>query len=588
MMPNSRILEQAIEDTEKIFNRIAENYPNLLRELESNIADASYMLKTLSMIKPEGFGDAGIPVGDYLKERKDDSRESLQQLNLFKKNNEIIITKLTLAINDYQTSQKYIEEIRDISESLQIVSLNALVNAVKAGKGGEGFSVITENLKTVTGTTIEKTGTLEQKGLAVKQQLDSFCNSEQDISKNRKELLELLEQKMVSGIDTFREESNSINNLLTGLNKESEKVRESILRIMEELQQQDIIRQTIDQILMTMNELPEGYENPETEGLLKDADLDKMVFSERLLDISILMLEEVASKLNNTVGVFSNSFSQARERLEYIQSEKNNAVSHFLINLESVNSLSEMSIEVRERSNEVMAKRRGLITLISHLLHHVEGISEEIESFEKISEWLQNVAVLSRIELTRSLSLKHMTESVDDMAGLVERIQIQIKRGQKETGEFIKTTEVIFDEYEEYAQKEQQYLHEFLESFHHSIKEIGVINTSFTEALKEFNFFSDNFRKLFEISSGEMDKLKALKANLSEVSGNLQKIKAGFNEIIKQKLGEKGIHEWHISDESLNNIIEKFTIYSHKRSAGEVSGLDVEKSALEAGEVTLF
>ena len=38
----------------------------------------------------------------------------------------------------------------------------------------------------------------------------------------------------------------------------------------------------------------------------------------------------------------------------------------------------------------------------------------------------------------------------------------------------------------------------------------------------------------------------------------------------------------------LDRIIEKFTIYSHKRSAGDISGLAVEESVLETGEVTLF
>jgi hypothetical protein len=38
----------------------------------------------------------------------------------------------------------------------------------------------------------------------------------------------------------------------------------------------------------------------------------------------------------------------------------------------------------------------------------------------------------------------------------------------------------------------------------------------------------------------------------------------------------------------MNRIIEKFTIYSHKKTAGELSGVGVEDSVLEAGEVTLF
>jgi len=589
MSLNSQILRQVVADTEQIFNRIAENYPKLLEELENNIEDASLSLNKLSVVNPGGlFEGGGVPVDAYLKERKETAKSSLLELNTFKKQNEIIIEKLTSAITDYHDSQAYIEEIRDISESLQIVSLNALVNAVKAGKGGEGFSVITENLKNVTGTTIEKTGLLEQKGDVVKRQLDVFCSSEKSIAENRRELLELLEEKMMSGIDTFQVESETVNNLLSGLNKESEKVKGSILKVMQELQQQDIIRQTIDQILMSMDELPMESEDYKIDEISEDKGMDKAVFSERLIDISIIMIDEVVSKLSRTIEVFSESFNQARERLEYIQSEKNAAVEHFITNLKSMSNLSEMNLEVRERSNELSAKRRGLLSLISGLLQHVEEISEEIESFEKISGWLQNVAVLSRIELTRSVSLRQMKESVDDMAGLVERIQQQIQRGEKETGDFLSMTGKLFLDYNEYAEEEQHYMTRFFKSILDSIQEMSTINSSFSDVLNNFNFFSEKFRTLFEISLGEMAQLKKMMDNLSEVSGDLQSIKLKLNDIIKTKLNEKKIQEWNISDESLNRIIERFTIYSHKRSAGELTGLDVEESALEAGEVTLF
>lgn len=588
MKSNSRILEQAVADTEKIFGRIAENYPNMLKELESSIEDASCSLKSLSHVGTVGCGASAVPVEEYLKTKKDECKFSLQGINAFKKQNEIIIEKLTAAIADYQDSQAYIEEIRDISESLQIVSLNALVNAVKAGKGGEGFSVITENLKNVTGTTIEKTGLLERKGAEVKQQLEIFSSSEKEIAATRKELLVLLEDEMMNKIETFRAESCTVSNLLSDLNKDSEGVRENILRIMEELQQQDIIRQTIDQILMSLNELPDGYETQDADSMPEEENLDKAVFSEKLLDISILMLEEVISKLNRTIEIFSTSFTSARERLEYIRSGKNSAIKHFIENFESISGLSEMTLKMQESSLVLIDKRRMLIFLISKLLQKVEDISEEIVSFEKISGWLQNVAVLSRIELTRSLSLKQMTESVDDMADLVDRIQEQIKRGENETGDFIKATGLVFSEYEAYAAEEQEYMERFTGTFIDSIKELSSVNNSFSEVLGDFNFFSDKFKDLFEVSSGEMEQMKKLSAELSGVSADLGQKKADYSLMIKKKLDEKQIHEWNISDENLNKIIDRFTIYSHKKSAGDVSGLDVEESVLETGDVTLF
>ena len=589
MNSSSEILKQVVADTEKIFTKIAEDFPKMLKELEHNTTDASLALERLALIKPKGAETSeAIPVGTYFKNKIDESKHALTELNEFKKQNELIINKLTTAITDYQDSQAYIEEIRDISESLQIVSLNALVNAVKAGKGGEGFSVITGNLKNITGTTIEKTGSLEIKGDSVMKHLEVFRSSETAISETRHELVDILEHKMVGGIDTFRVESAAVNNLLSGLGSESQKVRKAVLRIMEELQQQDIIRQTIDQILMSMEKLPAGYEEFSLSGESGEHEMDEAVFCERLLDISVIMLDEVVEKLEKTAEVFSGNFVIARDKLEFIQNEKKSAIDQFLKNLDSVSSLSEMNVEVRDHSRELSMKREDLITLISGLLHQVEEISDEIESFEKISGLLQNIAVLSRIELTRSSSLSHMKESIDDMAELVERIQEQIRRGQKETGDFISATGVIFGEYENYAAEENKYMDLFSAAFLNGIQEISNINTAFSDTLGSFVFFSDEFRSMFEISAGEIEQLRKIIVELAGVSESLRGVKDRFSRIIKETLNEKKILEWNISDEHLNKIIERFTIYSHKKSAGELTGLEVEESALDAGEVTLF
>ena len=585
----TNILNQVVADTEEIFNKIAEHYPALLEELEKDISETSVSLDKLSRIDVDSHtGLESVPVSRFLQGRLDEIRLSLNELNKFKDRNQKVINNLTLAISDYQHSQAYISEIRDISESLQIVSLNALVNAVKAGKGGEGFSVITDNLKTVTGSTIEKTGNLERRGESVHRQLAGFRESEQIISEHRKELVELLELKMANGIDRFRLESETVNNLLSGLGRESGDVRSSILRMMEELQQQDIIRQTIDQILLSLKELPSEFESFEDGGRKDDSQMDQIAFGERLLDISILMVDEVVAKLDASIGVFTENIRRAKDKLLYIQQEKDRAVNHFLGNIESADLLSGLNLDLRQKSLRLSDGRQELIALISGMLEQVQGISDEINSFEKISGWLQNVAVLSRIELTRSSSLKHMKESVKDMAELVERIQQQIKRGQSETGDFINSTGLIFEEYERQSHEEAAYMKNFTDSFIEGLRDISSINTSFSEVLQKFEFFSDSFKALFEVSETDLQQMKALAGRLSEVSSELKQRRDRLASVVGTELGRRGVSEWNISDQDMNGVIERFTIYSHKRSAGEVTGLMVEESALEAGEVTLF
>ena len=164
---------------------------------------------------------------------------------------------------------------------------------------------------------------------------------------------------------------------------------------------------------------------------------DKAVFCVRLINLGIIMIDDVIAKIGETAGIFTENFRTARRTLEHIQAEKERAVRRFMKNLDAFERLAEMRAEVRAKAEALSSKRRGLIDLISEIIKHVGRIADEFESFDKISGWLQNVAVLSRIELSRSRGLEGMKESVDDMSDLVVKIQEQISKGEKETGNFI-------------------------------------------------------------------------------------------------------------------------------------------------------
>ena len=582
MNSNNDILQKVIDETEVIFKSIAENYPVLLTELEASIDNAVERIRRLET------HDGKESLNDYLLSCRNISRENLIKLDSFKRDNEKILKSLTGSINEYRKSQTYIDEIRNISENLKIVSLNALCNAVKAGKGGEGFSVITENLKEVTEDTISRTESLENKNDMVKQSLELFYGSEDDISSTRRVILSMLEEKVLTGIEEFQKQSGIAGKLLNELAVESEGIRKNIVVIMQELQQQDLIRQTIDQIILSINELTAEYtgcgEIPE----ITEENLDEAIFSIRIIELSVSMIDEVVGNLENTINVFTENFRSARTKLEYIQKEKDRAVDDFFKSLESFRNLSRIGKDISSETETFSSKRIDLILLISKLIGSVRAIVDEFDSFDKISGWLQNVAVLSRIELSRSLKLAGMKESVMDMSELVNRIQEQINNGEKETENFIKKTSVVYEEYKDYTNKETVFLKEFTTFFVENINEISIINNRFSEELNTFVFFTGKFYDLFDFSEGELVKLKQIETDLKTVQKDLKCIEDKLGPAVEENIGGRNIAEWKIKNDDMNRIIEKFTIYSHKKTAGEVSGLNVEDSVLEAGEITLF
>ena len=587
-MDSKSILNKVIETSESIFSNIAENYPLLLDELEKDIESASESIDSFTTLEGLSKEDGDIKLSAFLNQSKSRFDESLLKFDSFKVRNEEMLNKLSDAMKSYRHSIKYIDEIRDISESLQIVSLNALCNAVKAGKGGEGFSVITGDLKNVTESTIEKTSNLEKKGTSVQSALDEFIVIEEETGTNRKKLFSLLEGKVIKSVSTFKAESETIDKLFRELTSESGDIRACILRIMEELQQQDLIRQTIDQVLLSLDELPDHCENCDFHLDSEEDVVDKTVFCRRLINLAVVMIEDVEQKIGSTISKFSDNFKTARRKLEFIQSEKERAVTKFMENIADVNELSELGKDIQRAGMVLSSTRSSLIDLIGTVIELVAGIVEEFASFNKISGWLQNVAVLSRIELSRSNQLAGMRESVDDMSKLVERIQQQISEGEKETLTFIGNIGGVSDEYKEFATQEMSFLSEFTNIFMANISKINSINNNITRVLSDFDFFSGEFCELFDESEKDLDQLKEMLENLRSVREDLISKETRIDSILTERLNGRSISDWTIKDDDMNHIIDKFTIYSHKKTAGDAGGFNVEEAILDEGEITLF
>ena len=589
MQQSNEILQHVVNDTETIFGRIAERYPALLKELETGINAAAESIKKMAETSGDDGSSTDEDLESYLERSRLGFNESLSALEGYEKRNNEIIRRLMETIRGYRASQQYISEIRDISESLQIVSINALVNAVKAGRGGEGFSVITDNLKTVTGMTIEKTGNLERRGTNTQKMLERFGESESSISEYRKDLFTSIEEFVKNGLDVFQKESEIVRNLFRDLYGESGRIREYILRVMEELQQQDLIRQTIDQILLSINEIPrECLDGQGSCGESGEEDLDRAVFSHKMLSLSVTMINEVVAQLDSSFKVFSDNFNKAEERLEYIQTTKNQSIANFLSNIKTIEDMDIIEQSVREKTRLLKDKRHDLLSEISRIITEVGEISSEILSFESISGWLQNVSVLSRIELSRSVTLRKMKESVDDMYGLVERIQEQVNIGGSETHDFINATELIFSDYTGYVNEELVFVDEFIGKFLNRLDQMHSISNTFTSSLRNFNFFSEEFKDLFSGTKKELMKMEELAASLRDVSTRLAESEKSIHKLISGKTGGIRLEDWQFSNKEFDKVIQSFTIYSHKRVAGDIGGLSVEQSELESGEVTFF
>ena len=106
--------------------------------------------------------------------------------------------------------------------------------------------------------------------------------------------------------------------------------------------------------------------------------------------------------------------------------------------------------------------------------------------------------------------------------------------------------------------------------------------SAMTEALDDFSLYTPEFIRLIAEARGELARLSSLADRLKAAETEI----SALHSSIQAELGP-GVSMNSIRSQRLRQMIERFTIFTHKKTAGEIGQFDVE-DGVKAGEITLF
>jgi hypothetical protein len=105
--------------------------------------------------------------------------------------------------------------------------------------------------------------------------------------------------------------------------------------------------------------------------------------------------------------------------------------------------------------------------------------------------------------------------------------------------------------------------------------------------MSEFSLFTKRFFSLLDELDGQVSELGDLVQGVGGIVEDLAGLGGELSERREKALAARGLTSWSIRDPRLREMIEKFTILSHKKAAADIGGLTVEEGG-RPGELTLF
>ena len=570
------------------------------------INEILFSINQISDLSEKYFLDLGSLFSSLLNREDGNSIQNLQTVfSTLKNGNDKTSAEENALFNDYDSKytplfdelngkistlselDKFIASIKEDSEQMELIALNAMVISIKSGEKGLAFSKITENLQRLA----KDMFLFSDKLIEEETQLIKYINSLKEIFTN---ILDA--QKNLS--DSGNMSSKAIDDLIEGvvtplktIENSIDEVYPPIQKSMENLQYQDIIRQAINNVKCCLNEI----NDIEFSSSATDEELDTLTFNLALLEISIKVMEDISKKMANCFVDFDQNWSVVTSNLTAVETQKNTFETRF------IRETSESPENLNLRLQEIISQFKKIIEQFSkyHLVqkdlyHTTQNINEKARTMytvfgnlRPVMSRLHHVRILQQIEVSKNDAIKSVTDSVTDMDNLIQSANSALNTMEELLSSFIKETTVLLSNFNSLLDSDNTKMFQLRKTKSVFFDELQRTKAEMESIISHFQVFPIGFEQKCEDVAKDLSGIQDINMELKKCREELNSKKEEYKILQKKFLEEKNLSAWVIQNSKFREIIERFTITSHKETAGKIGGFEIE-SGTDSGEITFF
>jgi methyl-accepting chemotaxis protein len=473
---------------------------------------------------------------------------------------------------------------------MELVSLNAMTVALKSGQAGRAFSYITEELKRLSNRTITLTDEITERGSGLSRSFQDYRKAVEQAKSFQENLFTQFRDRLNESFDAFNNGVDSVVSGLRRIHEDSKGIKEPLTEIMQEVQFHDLIRQSVDHVIISLKELDEIDDSQSTEKVL-----DEVTYLTVLPELCSGLLDDIRAKLERSRETFTAKLEDAERRIREVEEERERFVTERIAtsadSSQSLSALFDRASQLLEDLLEDLTTSLRMKAKVSEdgrsLMRQVQQLERAFESFGTIITRFHSIDIASRIEVAKQEVLQQMSGTVEQMTTLTKDIESDVNASLDSTKTFIGEVSGAVSGYQEVLSGEDSFVEEFRDSMRRHYQSLSQTNESVTSWIGDFALYTRKFFSLFSDTQNDLARLKDLAEEIRAVQRALADVKSRAESQQKRLLEQIGQDEWKIGDERLKSMIERFTIFTHKKQAGELAGFDVEEG-VEAGEITFF
>jgi len=580
------------KESEGVYLALGRLFPRLVAEMGKSSDIARNEIRAFSTILGEGSAAGLGSMASFAEESG----------VFFKKVQERDAAFLALIVESIERLsglEEVIGRVRLDSEEMEIISLNAMTVALKSGNAGKAFSVITDELKRLSTRTIALTEEITARGRSLLEYFGKLRDSLGELEAFQSGFFAEIDRALSHGYHELDRGIRDAVGFFGGLLDEAAGVREPIQSIMQGIQLQDIIRQSLQHVSISLEEARRSA--AEVDALLRDdaegegelARAEELAYVAAIADLSSSLIEDIVGQLD----VGAEGFASHVERVKGIIAEvEGRRVSYVAVSSRATGGVTD-TMAFAEGSSRYLSIKKSVIGASRRLAEQVKVLDESFRGLASLLSRFQNIVVASRIEVAKNRALAGVTTTVQGMIHLTDRIGDDVSGAMTTTKDFIKVASAAIVSYAGSGGGDQRQassleaedeggeadrLQATLRRVESDIDCLNGAKISVAKTLDGFSLYTPEFLALIAEARGELDLIRGLSSRLKEARGDLLALKAS----VDAELGPDAA-AGAIKNERLRSVIERFTIFTHKKTAGEIGNFDVEEGT-EAGEITLF